>query len=315
MPVDPPANTAHSSEELKHAPDDSCTRRRHAVAVQRTPHQPWTDNRTLFLDRLSEELRTGGTDTTSAMDRLSDGLWWFRRDQPSIWSGWATEAVRHPVSQSVHQDPFTYRSFEKPRGYAGDAALLDLIYYDQGFRGPGDVTELGGRIYWRNRNAPAPNAVRERRNHLAELIDRTSLRLDQARVLSVACGHLREGLLSSGLAARRIGRLVALDHDAESLAEVARSFHPASRVEPIQQTMRALLVSGLDHGLDSGRFDCIYAAGLYDYLETPVAIRLTTALFHLLAPGGRLVLANFAPDIVDAGYMETYMGWRLIYRT
>jgi hypothetical protein len=35
----------------------------------------------------------------------------------------------------------------------------------------------------------------------------------------------------------------------------------------------------------------------------------------MLNPGGRLLLANFLPDIWGAAYMESFMGWQLIYRT
>jgi hypothetical protein len=32
-------------------------------------------------------------------------------------------------------------------------------------------------------------------------------------------------------------------------------------------------------------------------------------------PGGQLLLANFLPDVPDVAYMETFMGWPLIYRS
>ena len=59
----------------------------------------------------------------------------------------------------------------------------------------------------------------------------------------------------------------------------------------------------------------MYSAGLYDYLEPAVAKRLTKTMFEVLRPGGRLIVSNFLPQVADAGYMETYMGWELIYRT
>jgi extracellular factor (EF) 3-hydroxypalmitic acid methyl ester biosynthesis protein len=61
--------------------------------------------------------------------------------------------------------------------------------------------------------------------------------------------------------------------------------------------------------------DLAYAAGLYDYLEADLARALTATLFRMLAPGGRLLIANFTPATHDAAFMEAFMDWRLIYRT
>ena len=38
-------------------------------------------------------------------------------------------------------------------------------------------------------------------------------------------------------------------------------------------------------------------------------------MFQTLRPGGRLLVANFMPGIPDIGYMESYMDWKLVYRT
>jgi hypothetical protein len=59
----------------------------------------------------------------------------------------------------------------------------------------------------------------------------------------------------------------------------------------------------------------VYSTGLFDYVPAPAAQRLTWALFQLLRPRGRLLLANFLPGIPDLGYMESYMDWKLLYRT
>lgn len=68
-------------------------------------------------------------------------------------------------------------------------------------------------------------------------------------------------------------------------------------------------------------FDLIYSAGLYDYILTfddkrKGAIALTTNLFHLLKPGGRLLIGNFSPNNpLDLRFaMEYLYHWVLIYR-
>ena len=82
-------------------------------------------------------------------------------------------------------------------------------------------------------------------------------------------------------------------------------------VRPVKGSVRALISDRLC--FDNLNF--VYSAGLYDYLADRVAERLTSRLFSFLAPGGRLLIANFTPELRDIGYMEAYMDWRLIYRT
>lgn len=64
-----------------------------------------------------------------------------------------------------------------------------------------------------------------------------------------------------------------------------------------------------------GRFDLVYASGLYDYLHLRVARRLTSSLYSLVNRGGTLLIANVIPGIPDAAYMEAFMDWHLIYRS
>jgi len=38
-------------------------------------------------------------------------------------------------------------------------------------------------------------------------------------------------------------------------------------------------------------------------------------MFDMLKPGGMLLVGNFLSDIDDIGYMESFMGWNLVFRT
>jgi hypothetical protein len=81
---------------------------------------------------------------------------------------WQSDIASHPVTDLIHQDPFTYHSYTKPRGYAGDAELLDYIY---GLRPPEYASEIGQKIFNFTTNTSAPASVRLRCRVLAKYID------------------------------------------------------------------------------------------------------------------------------------------------
>ena len=213
-------------------------------------------------------------------------------------------SVQHAV---LHQDPFTERAYRKPRGYAGDAIMLDLMYGSAPI--PEDTSAIGATVYAATSGSAAGESVKMRRNLLASYIDDAALEYERPHVLSVAAGHLREGQRCRALASGLLGRFVALDQDARSLSVVeAEQAHFG--VTPCRASIRRLLTRNA--GLTE--FDVIYSAGLYDYLDTPLATALTRALFSALNSKGRLLVANFAPELPDVGYMEAIMDWWLIYR-
>jgi extracellular factor (EF) 3-hydroxypalmitic acid methyl ester biosynthesis protein len=225
------------------------------------------------------------------------------------WAEFARLCLEHPLRQLLHEDPFTYRAFSKPRGYAGDAALLDFIYgEEEGWPAP-EASEMGKSIFASTTCSSACAAVRARRGFIADLVDRIVDEVPHPHMLSIAAGHLREAHLCSAVKRRKFGRFVALDSDQDSLAEVERSYGRFG-VEPVAATVRQLLT----HRVDLGHFDFVYATGLFDYLPLAAARRLTGAMFQMLRPRGQLLVANFLPGILDVGYMESFMDWKLIYR-
>ena len=63
-----------------------------------------------------------------------------------------------------------------------------------------------------------------------------------------------------------------------------------------------------------GKFDLIYSAGLFDYLDQEQACRIVDVLFDQLLPSGRVIIANFSDTMKDAAFMELFMDWWLEYR-
>lgn len=215
---------------------------------------------------------------------------------------------QHPLHGLVQQDPFTQRAASKPRGYAGDAVMMDFIYTGAP---PADTSAAGADVFHATTCAGMGLSVRYRRQLLKSLIDDTVVNHEAPRLLSVASGHCRELEGSLAETPHFAGEFVALDQDPLSCAEVAR-VHAAHRVRVINQGVRELANGKLEAEL--GRFDLIYSAGLYDYLPDVLATRLTRRLLAMLRPGGRLLLANFVPNGSGRGYMEVFMDWTLILR-
>jgi SAM-dependent methyltransferase len=223
----------------------------------------------------------------------------------------------HPLHGLLMQDPFTHRAVTKPRGYAGDAVMMDFIYDGAP---PSGTTEIGAGVFAATTRAGMGLSVRYRRQLLQSLIDDTVVRHEQARVLSVAAGHCRELQGSLVESAGFGGEFVALDQDPLSCQEIARA-HAGHAVRVVNQGVRELAGSAslakdgsvLADAL--GRFDLIYSAGLYDYLPDALAKRLTRRLLAMLRPGGRVLIANFVPGGSGRGYMELFMDWTLVLRT
>ena len=209
----------------------------------------------------------------------------------------------------VHQDPFTNRAFNKPRGYAGDAVMMDYIYGQEEGWQPPTTSLLGQGIFQYTTGAAASAGVRARREFIAEKLDEVARNILQPDVLAVAAGHLREASMSSAVRRHKFNTFIALDADAESLREVERSFSRFG-VQCELADIRKMLRGRMDFG----SFDLIYSTGLYDYLNQKTAQRLSCNLFSMLKPGGKLVIANFLPSIHDIGYMEACMDWFLVYR-
>jgi SAM-dependent methyltransferase len=247
-----------------------------------------------------------------AMTRLVQGLHGLRRNlNADAWRTVKSDWMQHPLARIVHQDPLTSWSYRKPRGYPGDARLLDFI--DGEACVAADIaaaTELGRAIHACTSRSAIAVGLRERRHIVADFVDRVARKsADRISVLSLVAGHLREADCSQALAHGRVARWVALDHDRHNLALLRDRF--AGSVVEVCNGMPCGLIED-DYHL--GQFDLISAAGLYDHLDATFARRLTQAAFRMLKPGGTLLFSNVACGIDTDGYMETFMGWPLIDR-
>lgn len=259
------------------------------------------------LDTAYELLRGGHI--AAGLEDLFDDLSVRRQDEPDSWPDFARACLDHPIRHLLHQDPFTYRAFAKPRGYAGDAVMMDYIYgMGEAAHAAREATPAGRALFSHMGTRPSARAVRYRRRLLAELIDHTASR-GGSRVFALAAGHLRELETSEAVRIGAIREFVAVDQDQASLAVVARDYARLG-VRTINGSVRQILGGKTN----LGEFDFVYAAGLFDYLGGPVASALACKMFEMTQPGGLMLIPNFLAGARDSGYMESFMDWRLIYR-
>lgn len=176
------------------------------------------------------------------------------------WRATIAECRRHPLAQLLLDDPLSRRALTRPRGIAGDAELLDMIYRRSWHGLAPEPTRVGAAVFEHTSGGRTAAALRARREFIAQQIAQTCERGRYPHVLAVGCGHLRELGLCEPFLAGQVGRFVGLDDDEAALREVQRSL-PSLLVQTVAGST-AFLLSG---GLREQQFDLIYSAGLYDY--------------------------------------------------
>ena len=75
---------------------------------------------------MADQLKAG--QISSALDDLFEDLAGHREEDAAAWPKLARRCSAHPLRDLLLTDPFTWRAFAKPRGYAGDAVMMDYIY-------------------------------------------------------------------------------------------------------------------------------------------------------------------------------------------
>lgn len=216
---------------------------------------------------------------------------------------------------------FLARTNLKPRGYAGDSSMMRMIY-EREFRGRSLFSKF---MHRHPLDSSAAAAVRNRRQLVATAVHEAQARLavkdSRTRVLSVACGpacELRDMVRS--IADVEQLELVLLDQDPfalddarDTVMELEQRHRSRLDATLVRDSVRTMIgTSNLQ--AKWGRFDVIYAMGLFDYLTPPVARAVLHKLYDLLTPEGELLVGNFHPQSRSRVYMEYWMDWVIYYR-
>jgi len=169
------------------------------------------------LDQFAQELEIpalGAHGIRNVMGKCIRYLDEERAAYPDRWDTVARACREHRLHSLFLEDPYTNRAFCKPRGYAGDAVMLDFVYGHRDVRDAIVASSDIGRsiLAYTGGGSPPARAVRWRRARAAQEIEALASKPGTARVLAFACGHLREVELLHLEIRRRI-QITAADMD------------------------------------------------------------------------------------------------------
>lgn len=205
-------------------------------------------------------------------------------------------------------DPYTRWGLLKPRGYAGDATLMDFAYGHSSLAAEIDGSgNLAKAIYAHTFTAKQSGSARLRIALIARTISTLAEREPGLRVLSLASGHARELEALPKKTRDNISRFSAIDADLASLeiAQISAGdilFH-SHHLNVIKSDLP-----------EDEKSDLVYSLGLFDYLSDEHAETLIRKMWKVTASGGRIVVANLAPDAANLGFCEAIMDWWMIPR-
>ncbi|WP_031527401.1 class I SAM-dependent methyltransferase [Dyadobacter crusticola] len=211
--------------------------------------------------------------------------------------------------QTIFNDEFLANTihgyvYRKPLGYAGDYALIDMIYTYASFNHP--AYEKWDRYFHYH---AATSAVRNRKTFFKEKLHaKLKNRKSPLNLLNVASGPARDlfELYQSIDPAMLKTTCVDIDSDAISFAgDLCQPF--ADQVQFCKKNI--LRFSGNE------KYDVIWSAGLFDYFEDRVFIMAIKRLLTFLKPGGEMLIGNFSENNPSRGYMEIFGEWFLIHRS
>ena len=271
----------------------------------------YMESKEALVDIVSTQLKT---ELDDALIRMVGAFKGRENDDHRV----AFAYFREKMGKFMFQSPFTKRSFEKPRGYAGDYVMMTQIYANDAHAN----NLFGSCMEKAIQQFGEPSAVRNRSGYLCrKIISKVKESAGKLNFLSVASGPAEEVRLAvAELDQKDLDRcnFYLLDQDEgalqfaqKTILEYALSVNKKVNLKLLNRGIKEILVMGLEHY----RFDMIYSAGLFDYFTDVVASKACKVLFKHLEKTGTLVIGNFNVKTTNWFGMLAFFDWSLILRS
>jgi extracellular factor (EF) 3-hydroxypalmitic acid methyl ester biosynthesis protein len=240
---------------------------------------------------------------------------------PDILGAYSAFAKRmlHPL---LLCSPFMHRIYNKPLGYPGDYEMVNMILRDP-YEGDSLFAKLLNVFILSQ--VPA-EAHRNRIIHLVQKLVEETNRVTQCggicRIYNLGCGPAGEvQLFLARYNLSAFSQFTLLDADDETLKYAKKVLERIksengrkTKIKFIKKSVFQLLKTGGENKNADEKYDFIYSAGLFDYLNDQVGRTIIKIGYDQLAPGGLLLITNVDPVNPIRNIMERIYEWHLIYR-
>lgn len=190
----------------------------------------------------------------------------------------------------------------KPYGYAGDFMIIDKIYREHV---SSDQRFEKWDCYWNNQ--PATKAVRNRKDYFIRTV-LGRLQAAPLRLLNVASGPARD--LAEVFSRIPAGALHATCVEADEQAIAYATGLNEDNMQHIRFIHQNIFRFATDE-----QFDLVWSAGLFDYFEDSVFVKLLRKFITWTKPGGEVIIGNFSTGNPSRSCMELAGDWYLHHRS
>ncbi|MFK7871825.1 MAG: hypothetical protein AB8C84_01460 [Oligoflexales bacterium] len=256
-------------------------------------------------------------DFSKSVDNIRDEIF-----EPSIKES-CIRFFRHNLMKYLSDAPILKRSYEKPLGYAGDFEMMNQMYRHV----PESSDTFGSLMHMYFNEEPACQSVRLRRGMFVHKFEEFAKKNPDKRlkVLSVGCGPAQEVAhffeTSDPEIVNRF-EFVLMDQDVNALLDAKTRISnillskQLKAIVHYSQTGVRDLYNGTPPGPKDMKYDMVYSAGLYDYLNYGAARRLTQILTgHLTKNKSEMVVGNFSKECYSKTIGECLVDWVLELRS
>lgn len=228
------------------------------------------------------------------------------------------DIFRGVVGEYLFQSQILKRYYDKPRGYAGDYLMFEMMYDAKPLsRGLGVYFD-----YYVFRHSIVESVVNRKarmKKVLANILRDDFKDENTLKVLNIGCGGARDvvELFSENIFSRGID-FTLMDQDSEGLEYAQTSLNGLCKKKLKFHFIKknALEMIGLTKNpIDTNSYHVIYSLGIVDYFLDNVFSRFIKRCYDLLKPNGKLIIAACSDrDLTTYIALRWLSEWNFYYR-